>query len=88
MDVYTNLFNDAEPEEYVARLGEQRIRESRVEHVRLGEEAQPEIFLRKQPTAGNQVLLHDVSHIAHTNIQINTPARGDTAPAAAESETR
>ena len=56
MDVYTNLLNDAEPEEYVARLGEQRIRESRVEHVRLGEEAQPEIFLRKQPAAGNQVL--------------------------------
>ena len=56
MDVYTNLFNDAEPEEYVARLGEQRIRESRVEHVRLGEEAQPEIFLRKQPAARDEVL--------------------------------
>ena len=56
LDVYTNLFNDAEPEEYVARLGEQRIRESRVEHVRLGEEAQSEIFLRKQPAARNQVL--------------------------------
>ena len=56
MDVYTNLFNDAEPEEYVARLGEERIRESRVEHVRLGEEAQPEVFLRKQPAARNEVL--------------------------------
>jgi hypothetical protein len=56
LDVYTNLFDDAEPEEYVARLGEERIRESRVEHVRLGEEAQPEIFLRKQPAARNQVL--------------------------------
>ena len=56
LDVYTDLFYDAEPEEYVAWLGEQRIRESRVEHVRLGEEAQPEVFLRKQPAAGNKVL--------------------------------